>query len=66
MSEPGPDGDRAELSLLGPGGPRAVELGCCCSVLANAAFRTGCSSQRALIDPTCRLHALAPGELDDR
>jgi len=35
-----------------PGSPAAVEAGCRCSVLANAAFRCG-ASQEPLIDPTC-------------
>jgi hypothetical protein len=35
-----------------PGSPAAVDAGCRCSVLANAAFRCG-ASQEPLIDPTC-------------
>lgn len=44
-----------------PGSPAAVGLGCRCSVLANAAFRTG-AAERPLVDPACAMHREA-GEL---
>lgn len=43
-------------SDLAPGGPRAKAQGCLCSVLANAAFRSG-QMDEPCVDPRCRLHA---------
>jgi hypothetical protein len=39
-----------------PGAQAAVQRGCVCSVLANAAYRTG-ASDVPLVDPECPLHA---------
>jgi hypothetical protein len=44
----------------GPGGRTAVDRGCTCSVLANAAYRSGAPGERPFVDPHCPLHALAP------
>lgn len=41
---------------MAPGGPRAVSMGCLCSVLANAAFRAR-AEVHPCIDPRCPLHA---------
>ncbi|MEJ8278964.1 hypothetical protein [Pseudonocardia spirodelae] len=41
---------------LAPGGPRAKARGCLCSVLANAAFRSG-AEREPCIDPRCPMHA---------
>jgi hypothetical protein len=39
-----------------PGGRAAVDRGCTCSVLANAAYRSG-SGEDALVEPDCPVHA---------
>ncbi|WP_168169564.1 hypothetical protein [Pseudonocardia sp. HH130629-09] len=41
---------------LAPGGPRAKAQGCLCSVLANAAYRSGAQALPC-IDPRCPMHA---------
>ncbi|MBP2364438.1 hypothetical protein [Pseudonocardia parietis] len=41
---------------LVPGGARAKARGCLCSVLANAAYRSG-SVEDPCIDPRCPMHA---------
>lgn len=41
---------------LAPGGPRAKARGCLCSVLANAAYRSG-AAERPSVDPRCPMHA---------
>jgi hypothetical protein len=41
---------------LAPGGPRAKARGCLCSVLANAAFRSGAVDDPC-VDPRCPMHA---------
>lgn len=43
-----------------PGSQAAVQRGCLCSVLANAAYRTG-ASDLPLIEADCPLHAQQPG-----
>ncbi|NMO93095.1 hypothetical protein [Actinomycetospora sp. TBRC 11914] len=40
-----------------PGGRAAVDRGCTCSVLANAAYRAGAPGERSFVDPVCPLHA---------
>lgn len=45
---------------MAPGGPRAKARGCLCSVLANAAYRSG-SAEDPCVDPRCPVHA---GESD--
>ncbi|TCK26292.1 hypothetical protein [Pseudonocardia endophytica] len=62
---PGPDGHgvayadgvdgRGLDGVLLPGSALAVELGCLCSVLGNAAYRDGAVSA-PLHDPRCTLH----------
>lgn len=37
---------------VAPGSPDAVAEGCCCSVLANAAYRCG-GFEKPVIDPHC-------------
>jgi hypothetical protein len=45
---------------LAPGSPAAVEAGCRCSVLANAAYRCGAAPE-PLLDPACPLdHGVGP------
>jgi hypothetical protein len=44
-----------------PGSQAAIKRGCTCSVLANAAYRTG-AADTPLIDPDCPVHA-ARGEV---
>ena len=39
-----------------PGGREAIAAGCCCSVLANAAFRAGAPGEQPFVDPECRVH----------
>jgi hypothetical protein len=41
---------------MAPGGPRAMAHGCLCSVLANAAYRSG-ADEAPIVDPRCPLHA---------
>ncbi|MBC3194184.1 hypothetical protein H7X46_24325 [Pseudonocardia sp. C8] len=41
---------------MAPGGPRAKAQGCLCSVLANAAYRSGAVEDPS-IDPRCPMHA---------
>ncbi|WP_433781678.1 hypothetical protein ACQPX6_17970 [Actinomycetospora sp. CA-101289] len=46
---------------LAPGSPAAVDAGCRCSVLANAAYRCGAAAE-PLLDPACPLdHGVGPG-----
>lgn len=40
---------------MAPGGPRAVSLGCQCSVLANAGYRSR-AQVGPFIDPRCPVH----------
>jgi hypothetical protein len=40
---------------MAPGAPRAVEQGCLCSVLANAAYRAH-AEEHPFIDPECPVH----------
>ncbi|MCD2196294.1 hypothetical protein LQ327_23240 [Actinomycetospora endophytica] len=42
-----------------PGGRTAVDRGCTCSVLANAAFRAGAPGEEAFVDPLCPVHSAA-------
>jgi hypothetical protein len=42
---------------MAPGGPRAKARGCRCSVLANAAFRSGRTAEPT-VDPRCEMHAV--------
>lgn len=42
---------------MAPGGPRAVAMGCLCSVLANAAYRAHADAE-PFLDPTCPVHAV--------
>lgn len=53
---PGPGGP----DDLAPGGPRAKARGCLCSVLANAAFRSG-TVEDPCVDPRCPMHAAPDG-----
>jgi hypothetical protein len=46
---------------LPPGGPQATAQGCLCSVLANAAYRSG-ADEDPCIDPLCPLHAEAAAQ----
>lgn len=41
---------------MAPGGPQALDDGCICSVLVNAAYRAG-AVEDACVDPRCPLHA---------
>lgn len=43
---------------MAPGGRTALTEGCICSVLANAAYRSGAPDETPFIDPRCPLHAL--------
>ncbi|TCK21257.1 hypothetical protein [Pseudonocardia endophytica] len=52
----GPEPSFDPASDMAPGGPRAKSRGCRCSVLANAAFRSGQSDEPA-VDPRCEMHA---------
>ena len=42
-----------------PGGRGALDRGCTCSVLANAAYRAGAPGERPFVDPQCPVHAAA-------
>jgi hypothetical protein len=42
-----------------PGGRAAVDRGCTCSVLANAAYRAGAPDEQPFVDPSCPLHMRA-------
>ncbi|TCK25183.1 hypothetical protein [Pseudonocardia endophytica] len=55
-----PDGGAAGHELP-PGGPQATARGCLCSVLANAAYRSG-ADENPCIDPLCPLHAEAAAQ----
>jgi hypothetical protein len=44
----------------GPGGRTAVDRGCTCSVLANAAYRSGAPGELPFVEPHCPVHATAP------
>lgn len=45
---------------MAPGGPRALDHGCLCSVLANAAYRARADVD-PFVDPRCPVHdASAP------
>ncbi len=39
-----------------PGARAAVDRGCTCSVLANAAYRSGATGERPFVDPQCPVH----------
>jgi hypothetical protein len=39
-----------------PGGRIALDRGCTCSVLANAAYRAGAPGERSFVDPVCPIH----------
>ena len=41
-----------------PGGRGAVDHGCTCSVLANAAYRAGAPGERPFVDPQCPVHSI--------
>lgn len=56
MGEDEPKTDEIPLSN-DPGSPAAINRGCCCSVLANAAFRTR-TDESPLFDPACPVHGL--------
>lgn len=43
-----------------PGGRAAVDRGCTCSVLANAAYRSGAPGEQPFVDPRCPVHAPTP------
>ena len=58
--------DMYDKGLNGPGGQSALTHGCLCSVLANAAYRTG-GAEEPLIAPDCPVHhSAAPGPHPDR
>jgi hypothetical protein len=40
---------------MAPGAPRAVDQGCLCSVLANAAYRAHADTE-PFLDPRCPVH----------
>lgn len=42
-----------------PGGRAAVDRGCTCSVLANAAYRAGAPGEQPFVDPRCPFHFIA-------
>jgi hypothetical protein len=42
-----------------PGGRAAVDRGCTCSVLANAAYRAGAPGEQPFVDPSCPVHSAA-------
>jgi hypothetical protein len=42
-----------------PGGRTALDNGCTCSVLANAAYRAGAPGEQPFVDPRCPVHAAA-------
>lgn len=48
-------------STPAPGGQLARDQGCCCSVLANAAFRMGVEDEVPIIDPRCQMHLYSAG-----
>jgi hypothetical protein len=41
---------------MAPGGRAALEQGCTCSVLANAAYRSGAPGEAPFVDPHCPVH----------
>jgi hypothetical protein len=43
-----------------PGARAAVDRGCTCSVLANAAYRAGAPGERPFVDPYCPVHVITP------
>ena len=49
----------AHVSAHAPGGRAAVDRGCTCSVLANAAYRSGAPGGQPFVDPRCPVHAAA-------
>jgi hypothetical protein len=55
------DEQRAERHDPGhaPGGRAAVDRGCTCSVLANAAYRAGAPDEQPFVDPRCPVHTAA-------
>lgn len=54
------DGERApDHPNHAPGGRDAVDRGCTCSVLANAAYRAGAPGVQPFVDPRCPVHAVA-------
>ena len=59
MSEDLDDGRvRASDPAEAPGGRTAVDRGCTCSVLANAAYRAGAPGERPFVDPACPVHSI--------
>ena len=56
MTEPATNPKDTFDPALAPGGHVAVSHGCRCSVLANAAFRSGAPSERPFVDPRCEVH----------
>ena len=40
-----------------PGGRAALDRGCTCSVLANAAYRAGAPGEQPFVDPLCPVHS---------
>ena len=50
-------GVRAPDPTQAPGARAAVDRGCTCSVLANAAYRSGAPGERPFVDPHCPVHA---------
>ena len=55
MAEDADDG-RVTDPAEGPGGRAAVDRGCTCSVLANAAYRAGAPGERPFVEPRCPVH----------
>lgn len=46
----------SSAATVAPGSRDAIERGCCCSALANAAYRTGARDASPFIDPECPVH----------
>ncbi len=59
MAEDVDDGRlRAPDPAEAPGARAAVDRGCTCSVLANAAYRAGAPGERPFVEPHCPMHSI--------
>ena len=59
MAEDVEDGRRgAPDPTDAPGARAAVDRGCTCSVLANAAYRAGAPGERPFVEPHCPMHSI--------
>lgn len=62
MAEQTGDGRPRTDPAEAPGGRAALARGCTCSVLANAAHRTGVPGEQPFVDPACPVHRTAVSE----